>query len=428
MKMICRKHLSLLLMMPAILLFAGCGSEATSGPDKKTKKAPLVKVAAAGKGKIARQIELTGEIAATREITIQATVEGPVGFCPWREGDRVEKGEKLIEIDRPLYSAEVREAEANLAVAESRLADLKAGARPEEIAQATQNVKYLQECAQFSRKNLERVRELAQKGGVSGEELEKAQVSYTECSSNLISAREKLAMLKAGPTKTEVAVQKAEVKKAEAALAKARAKFAETRIHAPFAGTITRVHVHPGDLAKPGAELLEMLDRNSFVVRFTVAEGVISDIKPGMTATVRLDAYSGGDFEAEIVRIFPELNRQSGTVPVEAELTDPPELMPGMFSRVLLPVQTAEDAVIIPDSALLSTSGSHEAVFVVQDGRAVRRKIRLGIEQGSRIQVVEGIKAGEQVVVAGMNSLSDGVAVRIEKAETGPKQTSGQEQ
>jgi multidrug efflux pump subunit AcrA (membrane-fusion protein) len=65
---------------------------------------------------------------------------------------------------------------------------------------------------------------------------------------------------------------------------------------------------------------------------------------------------------------------------------------------------------------------------VINDGTAVRRKIRLGIEQGNRIQVVEGLKPGEQLVVAGMNSLSDGAAVRIEKAEPGQKQPGGQEQ
>jgi multidrug efflux pump subunit AcrA (membrane-fusion protein) len=351
-----------------------------------------------------------------------------VGFSPWREGDRVEKGEKLIQIDRPLYSAEVEEAEANLAVAESRLADLKAGTRPEEIAQIEQNVDYLQECADFARKNMERVRELEQKGGASGEALEEARVSFIECHTKLVSAREKLAMLKTGPTQTELAVQQAEVKKAEAALAKARAKFAETRIDAPFNGTITKVHVHPGDLAQPGAELLEMLDRQSFVVRFAVAEGVISDIKPGMTATVQLDAYSDQEFEAKISRIYPKLNRQSGTVSVEAELTDPPELMPGMFARVVLTVQSVKDGVIIPASALLSSPDGQEAVFVINDGTAVRRKIRLGIEQGNRIQVVEGLKPGEQLVVAGMNSLSDGAAVRIEKAEPGQKQPGGQEQ
>jgi multidrug efflux pump subunit AcrA (membrane-fusion protein) len=387
-----------------------------------------VETIAAERGEISKQIDVTGEITATREIKIQATVEGPVGFCPWREGDRVEKGEKLIQIDRPLYSAEVEEAEAILAVAESRMADLKAGTRPEEIAQYEQNVEYLQECADFARKNLERDRELAQKGGVSGEALEKARVSFIECHTNLVSAREKLAMLKTGPTQTEVAVQEAEVKKAGAALAKARAKFAETRIDAPFAGTITRVHVHPGDLAKPGTGLLEMLDRESMVVRFAVSEAFISDIKPGMKATVRLDAYSGQEFQAKITRIYPELNRQSGTVPVEAELTNPPELMPGMFARVVLPVQTANGAVIIPDSALLNSPEGQEAVFVVRDGTAVRREIRLGIEQGSRVQVVEGLNPGDQVVVAGMNSLSDGAAVSINKTSSLQGQAAGQEQ
>lgn len=145
-----------------------------------------------------------------------------------------------------------------------------------------------------------------------------------------------------------------------------------------------------------------------------------------MTATVRLDAYSGDEFKAKITRIYPKLNRQSGTVPVKAELTNPPELMHGMFVRVLLPVQSVNHAVIIPDSALLSSSDGQEAVFVINDGKAVRREIRLGIDQGSRVQVVDGLKPGEQVVVAGMNSLSDGTAVRIEKAETGQKQTGGQ--
>ncbi|MBS0013873.1 MAG: efflux RND transporter periplasmic adaptor subunit [Desulfobacterales bacterium] len=407
---------ALTLMLAAGLFLAGCGSEAASSEDK-SKKSPLVEVVSASQGEISKDIDITGEIVATREIRIQATVEGPVGFSPWREGDRVKKGEKLIEIDRPLYRSEVKEAEANLAVAESKLADLKAGTRPEEIAQTEQNVEYLQECAAFARKNLERVQELAEKGGVSGEALEKARLSFIECHTNLVSTREKLSKLKTGPTQTELAVQEAEVKKAEAALAKARAKLDETRIYAPFDGTITKVYVHPGDLATPQAPLLEMLDRSSLAVRFSVSERLISDIKPGMKAGIRLDAYSGRDFDAKIVRIYPELNRQSGTVPVEAEMTAPRELMPGMFARVSLSVQTAREAVLIPANALLSTSGDREAVFVVSDGKAEQREIRIGLEQGSRVQVLEGLKPGEKVVVAGMNSITDGTAVHTEEAK-----------
>ncbi|MDZ7642003.1 MAG: efflux RND transporter periplasmic adaptor subunit [Desulfurivibrio sp.] len=419
----------LLLMLAAALFLAGCGSEATSA-QSSSQKAPLVELAAVERGEISRQIELTGEIVATREIKIQSTVEGPVGFSPWREGDRVKKGEKLIEIDRPLYRAEVKEAEANLAVAKSKLADLKAGTRPQEIAQAEQNVEYLQACADFNRKNQERVRELAEKGGVSGEELEKARMSFIECQTNLVSAQEKLSMLKTGPTQTELAIQEAEVDKARATLDKARAKLSETRIDAPFDGIITKVYVHPGDLATPQAPLLEMLDPASLVVRFSVSETLISDIEPGMNATVRLDAYAGRDFhepcynqgcEIKISRIFPESNPDSGTVPVEAELTTSHDLMPGMFARVVLPVQTEHEAVLIPTSALLSTSGDREAVFVVSDGKAMRREIQLGLEQDGRIQVLEGLKPGEKVVVAGMNNLKHGAAVRIAEAQDSEK-------
>ena len=435
-KLRCAFCLMFALPMLAGLFLAGCGSEAESSQNT-SKKAPLVEVVSASQGEISKDIDITGKIVATREIKVQATVEGPVGFSPWREGDQVEKGEKLIEIDRPLYRAELKESEANLKVAESRLADLKAGTRPEEIAQTEQNVKYLQECADFARKNLERVQELAAKGGVSGEELEKARLSFIECHTNLVSAREKLSQLKTGPTQTDIQVQEAEVEKARATLEKARAKLAETRIQAPFDGIITKVYVHPGDLATPQDPLLEMLDPASLVVRFSVSETLMPEIQPGMKATVRLDAYSGRDFQepcynqgcdVKIARIYPEINTDSGTVPVEAELTAPHNLMPGMFARISLPVQTAREAVLIPASALLSTSGDQEAVFVVQEGKAERREIRIGLEQGSRVQVLEGLKPGEKVVVAGMNSITDGTAVRIEKAESVQKQSGDQEQ
>jgi membrane fusion protein (multidrug efflux system) len=396
-------------------LLGGCGGN-DSSEQGKAKKPPLVNAEPASKGTVAQQIDATGEVVATNAVTIQATVEGPIAFCPWREGDRVsEPGQKLIEIDRSLYRQEMQAAEAALAVAKAKLADLKAGARPEEIAQAKEAVKELEECTTFARSDLERIQKLVDSGAVPGETVEKAHVTFIKCQTQLVSAKEKLSMLQAGPTETAIAVQEALVQEAAAKLAVARAKLAECVILAPFAGIVTKVHVRPGDLATVRAPLLEMMETSSLVVRFAVPESQASAVRQGVDASVRLDAYPGRTFQAKIARVYPQLDSATRTRTVEGSVTDPPELVPGMFARVSVAVHLVEDAVIVPDSAILTLPSGDKIAFVIVDGKAALRRVTIGIEQDRRVQVTDGIQPGELVVVAGNEDLKDGMEVRTGK-------------
>jgi multidrug efflux pump subunit AcrA (membrane-fusion protein) len=96
-------------------------------------------------------VDLTGEVVATDSVVVSATVEGPIAFFPWREGDRVEAaGAKLVVIDRGIYQADVHAARAALEAAKAKLADLKAGTRPEEITQAREVVRKLDEATAFA--------------------------------------------------------------------------------------------------------------------------------------------------------------------------------------------------------------------------------------------------------------------------------------
>ncbi len=381
------------------------------------KKAPLVRTVAAEKARLAESLEATGEVVATRAVTIQATVEGPIAFCPWREGDRVEISAdgptKLIEIDRQLYRAEVQAAQAALAVAKAKLADLTADARPEEVAQAKEDVKKLEECARFARSDLDRVQKLVESGSVPGEMVEKARVAFVTCQTQLVSAKQKLAILTAGPTKTEIAVQQAAVDEARARLAVVSAKLAECTIPVPFAGVVTKVYVQPGDLATVRAPLLKMFDPASLVVRFAVPESQSTQVAPGAAVSIRLDAYPNRSFEGSISRVYPELDPKTRTRTVEAKLASgPDDLVPGMFARVDVAVREVPDAVVVPDSALLTMANGQTVVFVLVDGKAVLRKVRLGIERDRKVQVTEGVEPGELVIVAGNEGLKDGAAVR----------------
>jgi HlyD family secretion protein len=392
----------------------GCDSDKNGqGP----KKARHVQAVVAKRERLVEFLETTGDIVAVNTVTIRATIEGPISCCPWREGDRIEQvGQKLIEIDRPLYRQEVLAAKAALAVATAKLADLKAGARPEEIAQAKESVRHFEDCTSFAKADLDRTRALVKSGSLSGETVEKARVSYVKCHTQFVAAKEQLAMLEAGPTETEIAVQQADVDEAEAKRAITQAKLDECLLKAPFAGVVTQVFVRPGDLATPRAPLLKLMDPTSLVVRAGLPESCAADIRKGTEVIVRLDAYPNKTFNARIERVYPRLELDSRTRIIEAKIIEPVQLIPRLFARISVQGRVVDDAVVVPDAAIVTTPRGDKVVYVVKEGRANMRKVTIGLEQGQSVQIIDGVQAGEMVVVAGNLNLKDGVKVQLGKA------------
>jgi len=397
----------------------GCTDKNVPG---KSKGPPRVEAVAAEKTRLVELLETTGDVVAVNTVTLEATVEGPISFCPWREGDRVEEvGQKLIEIDRPLYRQEVLAAEAALAVAKAKLADLKAGARPEEIAQAKESVRHFEDCSSFAKADLDRIRSLVKSGSLPAETVEKARVDYVKCHTQLGAAREQLSMLEAGPTKTEIAVAQANVEEAAAKRALAQAKLDECLLKAPFAGVITEVFVRPGDLATPRASLLKMMDPSSLVVRAGLPESCAANIRKGTETVVRIDAFPGKTFSARIERVYPRIEWESRTRIIEVKIINPVELIPHLFARLSVQGRVVDDAVVVPDAAIVVTPRGHKVVYVVNDGKASMRKVIIGLEQGQRVQITDGLRAGEMVVIAGNLNLKDGAPVRLGKVAPSAK-------
>ena len=406
----------------AIWRAAGGQARAASPEQGQQKKPPLVEVAPVRRTSIARTLELTGEVVATDSVVIAATKDGPIAYCPWREGDEVHAGERLVEINREVHRAEVQAAQAALAVAKARLDDLRAGARPEEIQKAEADVRRRQASREEARKGYERQAELIQQDFTSQQSVDQACERMDVAEAELAAAQETLRMLKAGPTATELAVQAAAVQEAAARLELAQAHLAECVITAPFDGTITKVHVRPGDLASAKAPLVEMFAQSSLVIRFAVPEAQAAAVREDTRLTVVLDAHAGHPLSARLVRVYPELDRRMRTRTVEAEVVDPPGLLPGMFGRVTLPVETADDAIVVPGEAVVVAPNGRRIVFVAEEGRAVQRRVTVGIEAEGLVQVLDGVEVGEKVIVAGQGNLKDGAAIRLpEPRQTGDR-------
>jgi len=401
--------MAVLLFLPLVL--AACGRE--DGNAAKEKKPPLVEVETVQSGPITRQLDLSAEVVPVNAVQLSSMVDGPIDFFPWREGDTVKAGEKIVVIDRDTYLAEVETARAALKVAKARLDDLQAGTRPEEIDKARQSVQEAQRNAEFDQTDLARIKKLVEIGALPGEELDKAHVRWTAAQAKHESARRHLDMLRTGPTPTETAVQESLVEEAAAKLALAEARFDESVIAAPFAGTITRTYVRPGDMALARTPLLEMADMDSLVLRFAVPENHVMKVEVGMPLTFELDALPGKTFSTEVSRVYPELDPQMRTRTVEATLPALKGAASRMFARIELMLERAETATLVPAEALLTDPSGKHFLFVAKDGAAQRRPIETGIEQETVVQVVAGVQPGEAVVVSGHSGLKDGQTIRL---------------
>ena len=228
-------------------------------------------------------------------------------------------------------------------------------------------------------------------------------------------------MLAAGPTVTAVAVQEALVNEAATRVAKAQATVAECVLVSPFAGIVARVYVRPGDLATAKAPLLDLIEKDTLVVRFSIPEAQSAAVVKDMPVSITLDALPKRKFETRVTLVYPEIDPGTRTRLVEAAVAPGLGAAPGMFARVAVAVRTLPDAVVVPESALVTLPNGETVAFVLEGDKAVRRRIKVALEAGGAVGIESGIKAGEMVIIQGNEALKDGAPAQVK----GGKQEAG---
>jgi membrane fusion protein (multidrug efflux system) len=216
---------------------------------------------------------------------------------------------------------------------------------------------------------------------------------------------------------------KYELEAAKANWELARLQLSYCDIRSPIDGTVTvrldRVKV--GNTVSPTGGVIDSADSALFVVedldtlilRINVPERELSKLSVGQVAELGFDAVPGRTFAGKIALISPYVNPDTATFEVRIRVTDADALLrPGMFARVAIVYERKPDALQIPRTALLDGDGPPK-VFVVQEGKAMERAVQLGLSNGAMIEVVSGLKDGEQVVVVGQGAVKPGAAVRI---------------
>jgi len=343
----------ILLLLIFVALLAWKYSGQAKPPETATVKSlPSVSVAAATSGSISRAIELDGTVEATRIARMSSPAEGPVIGCgaSVREGDYVMKGQQLICIGRD------KTINAQLVAAQADLIREKG--------------------------ELGRVTMLVENGAIPGDQLEIARARHENV---------------------------------KAQLARIEESRTDYMIRASWSGVVSRVMVVEGDYVPPRTPLVEIFDPASLVVRFAIPESESQNVHigNGHTISVTLDAYPGKTFPARIIRIYPKLDPSTRTRLIEASLPKDVSLTPGLFARIRLNVETSENAVMLPIQAVVVNAKGDRVVFVVREEKAFVTKVTTGIEADRLIEIKNGVKPGEQVVVAGNEKLKDATAVKL---------------
>ena len=206
----------------------------------------------------------------------------------------------------------------------------------------------------------------------------------------------------------------ANVQVLEAKLALAQARLAKLQIKAPFSGIVGIRQVSIGDYVKDGADLVNLEDISSVKVDFRVPEKYADRIRKGQSIEVAVDALPGKPFQARVDAIDPLVDSSGRSALLRGRIDNPEgRLKPGMFARVKLILAEREQALVVPEEALVP-QGARMTVWKVVDGKAARAEVKTGLRRDAKVEIVEGLQLGDTIVTAGQLRLSrDGAPVRI---------------
>ena len=354
-----------------------------------------------------------GDISPLMQVDLSPKVSGYLEKISVQIGDSVRQGQVIAQIDRAEFLQKVREVEAKVAQAKAAADEIEAGTRSEDIRQAEEAVKQAQSRYDNAKAQRERMEALYNRQIISKKDFDNADTECAVCDAQLSANQEKLKQLKEGARREVREGSRAKLKEMEAILAQEQIRLQNTQITAPFAGEIVKRNVDSGALVSPSTPVVTLIHLETLKVVANVLEKDVGLITSGMKAKILTEAYPGKPFEGTVVRINKALDLATRTLQAEINIPNPGHLLkPGMFAKIEMVLKANPNALTIPKEAVLKEGGK-EFVFAVEGNQAFRKPVVTGIEHERVIEIVEGVKEGDKIVVRGQESLKDRSTTRI---------------
>jgi HlyD family secretion protein len=380
-----------------------------------------------GPGEDGRQIVLnaTGYIIAAHKIEVAAKVVGKVLWIGVDKGDHVKQGQVMVRLEDDEYRAQMLQAEGQLENLKAKLSELENGSRPEEIAKAVADVEQSKADLENAKVTLDRTKKLVSDGVLSKQALDDAQAKYDNYIARTNSLQRTYELAKLGPRKEEIAAMRASVKQTQGILDFAKTQLDNTVIKAPVEGTILERNVEKGEFVTTGfvgdkgakGYVVSLANLNDLQVELDINQNDFAKLAPTQKGTVTTDAYPDRKYDGQIQEISPEANRQKATVQVKVQVLHPDSfLRPEMNASVAfyndVKAATSNSAPVKPLVTIPAAAIRDGAVFMVVDGKAVKRTVQTGGTSSQGVQISSGLIGGEDLILNPPADLKDGQNVK----------------
>jgi membrane fusion protein (multidrug efflux system) len=312
-----------------------------------------VEVVIARGGTVRESVESVGTARANESVTITAKQTGNVEKINFVEGEQVRAGAVLIELEAKERRADVDQARADLEQSKAQRDEIK--------------------------QRLDRSKQLKGTGNVTEARLDELE--------------------------SQLRAAEGRIRAAEAKLRGMDARLDDNRITAPFHGRVGLRQVSLGALVQPGTMITTLDDVAKIKLDFAVPENFLGKLKSGLRVLARTPAFPGRAFEGSVSVIDSRVDPATRAVRVNAIFENPDDaLKPGMFLNVELALAERQDAVLVPEEVLVA-EGGRQYLFIVRDGRAERREVKVGQRFTGEAEVAEGLKIGDQVIARGVQKV-----------------------
>ncbi len=323
-------------------------------------------VAVVSEKALVRKLPLSGSLSPLLQTTVKSKVAGELLSVTVREGQAVKRGDVLLRIDTRNQGALVASQEAGVEKAEADLA--------------------------LAKLNLDNNKRLLEKNFIAQNVLDSAQANYGSAVANVKLARAQLRLAQLG--------------------------LEDAVVRAPFDGTISRRMAEPGEKVSSDSPLLGLINLDKLELQAAAPASEIPLVAIGQLARVRVDGFGTRLFEAKVERINPTAEQGSRSILLYLSLDNSQGLLKGgMFAQGALVIEQSQPAPAVPTAAVRSEAGLNY-VMVIEAGKLVQRPVKLGLrsEDEAMVEVTEGLKPGEQVVIGKLDSLKAGQAVLLNAA------------
>ena len=400
---ICRMRFFRLSILLLVLGVAGCTGETKASADKQVAASPAaprqVKVLAAIEQRVARTVVVTGTLAAEDQVVIGTKVPGRLAEIAIDMGTRVRRGQVVGRLDASDYRLRVEQAEAALQQARARLGLAVTGTDERVDPEQTSIVRQARAVLEEAQLTRDRSAKLMEQNLIARAQLDAAEANLKVAEGRYHDALE------------EVRNRQALLAQRRSELDLARQQLADTAMVSPIDGAVALKQASVGEYLGAGAPVATVVQIHPLRLRVNVPEREAADVRTGQAVRLSVD----GDptvYHGRVVRLSPIVQEQNRTLSVEAEVPNERAMLkPGAFARADIVTEASQPVIRVPAASLVTFAGI-EKLLVVREGKIVEVRVQTGRRANDTIEIVSGLKPGEQVVLQPGN-LAPGQAVVV---------------